>query len=75
MSKDERNTETAQTTSMLKTKNIHSRFTDKNVGFDKRSDQYSENEYVELSQKFSTLTDGKFFKNELNANQDHNHKN
>lgn len=50
---------------MVKTKNnVGSRFTDtKNMGFDKRSDQYSDNEYVELSQKFSTLTDGKFFKN------------
>lgn len=51
---DERATETPQTTSMLKIKNL---------GFDKRSDHFSENEYVELSQKFSTLTDGKFFKN------------
>lgn len=30
-------------------------------GFDRRSDHYSESEYIELSQKFSTLTDGKFF--------------
>lgn len=45
---------------MLKTKNLGSRFGDtRNVGFDKRSEQLSENEYVEMSQKFSTLTDGK----------------
>jgi hypothetical protein len=50
---------------MMKTKlNMGSRFTDtKNMGFDKPSDNCSDNEYVELSQKFSTLTDGKFFKN------------
>lgn len=30
-------------------------------GFDRKSDHYSESEYIELSQKFSTLTDGKFF--------------
>ena len=55
---------------MLKTKNFVSRFTDtKNGNFDKRSDNFSDNEYVELSQKFSTLTDGKFFKNELGSNQ------
>ena len=56
---------------MVKTKNnMGSRFTDtKNMGFDKRSDHYSDNDYVELSQKFSTLTDGKFFKNELGTHQ------
>lgn len=63
---DQRNTDTPQTTSMLKTKNFGSRFTDtKNMGFDKRSDNCSDNQYIELSQKFSTLTDGKFFKNLL----------
>ena len=55
----------------MKTKNFCSRFTDtKNGGFDKRSDHFSENEYVELSQKFSTLTDGKFLKNELGSYQE-----
>jgi hypothetical protein len=56
---------------MLKTKlNTAKHFSDtKNMGFDKRSsDHYSDNEYVELSQKFSTLTDGKFFRNELANN-------
>ncbi len=36
-------------------------------GFDRKSDHYSESEYIELSQKFSTLTDGKFF-NRATAN-------
>lgn len=72
----ERATETPQTTSMLKTKNFGSRFTDtKNMGFDKPSEQFSENEYVQLSQKFSTLTDGKFFKNELGMNNQGEPKN
>jgi hypothetical protein len=30
----------------------------------------SDSEYVELSQKFSTLTDGKFFRGEANARTD-----
>ena len=73
---DERSIETPQTTSMIKTKNFGNRFTDtKNMGFDKPSDHYSENEYVELSQKFSTITDGKFFKNPLGSNHELNQKN
>lgn len=34
-------------------------------GFDRKSDHYSESEYIELSQKFSTVTDGKFFNRPL----------
>lgn len=65
---------------MIKTKlNTAKHFSDtKNLGFDKRSsDHYSDSQYVQLSQKFSTLTDGKFFKNELanNCSNDNLRKN
>lgn len=56
---------------MFKTKNNEQSKEGKNKGFDRKSDHYSDSEYIELSQKFSTLTDGKFFKNEtpmLNKN-------
>lgn len=34
----------------------------RNKGFDIKSDNYSDSEYAEMSQKFSTVSDGKFFK-------------
>lgn len=47
---------------MFKTKNnLGTKFSETKHP-DRRSDNYSDSEYVELSQKFSTLTDGKFFK-------------
>lgn len=71
---EQRNTESAQTT-LFKTKNnLVSKFNEsKNRGFDRKSDHYSDSQYVQLSQKFSTLTDGKFFKNEQGSNQQDNH--
>lgn len=52
-------------TSLFNTKNnLVNKFNEsKNKGFDKRSEIYSDSDYVELSQKFSTVTDGKFMKN------------
>lgn len=52
-----RKIESAETT-LFKTKNnLASRFNDSNnKGFDHKSDHYSDSDYVELSQKFSTLT-------------------
>lgn len=65
---------------MIKTKlNTAKHFSDtKHLAFDKRSsDHYSDSQYVQLSQKFSTLTDGKFFKKELvnNFSNDNPRKN
>jgi hypothetical protein len=40
---------------------------DSKKGFDHRSDLHSDSDYVELSQKFSTVAEGKFFKTELNS--------
>ena len=68
---NERNIESAQTT-MFKTKNNLAKFNEsKNKGFGGKSDHYSDSEYIELSQKFSTVTDGKMFKNELGSQQIH----
>jgi hypothetical protein len=64
MSKHEggRSVDTPNTISMFKTKNnLGTKFSETKHP-DRRSDNYSDSEYVELSQKFSTLTDGKFFK-------------
>ena len=41
----------------------------KNKGFDRKSDHCSDSDYIELSHKFSTVTDGKFFKNERASQQ------
>jgi hypothetical protein len=47
---------------MFKTKNnLGSKFSETKHP-DRKSDHYSDSEYIELSQKFTTLTDGKFFK-------------
>lgn len=63
---EERSVDTPQTVSMFKHSNANAKFSEtKNQRFEGRSDQYSDSEYVELSQKFSTLTDGKFFRHEL----------
>ena len=49
---------------MFQTKNnLAKKLTEtKNKGFDLKSENYSDSEYAEMSQKFSTLSDGKFFK-------------
>lgn len=68
---EERSVDTPQTVSMFKPSHPNGKFSEtKNQRFEGRSDQYSDSEYVELSQKFSTLTDGKFFRNELVCNLD-----
>lgn len=67
---ESRHIESAQTT-LFKTKNnLASKFNEsKNKGFDRKSDICSDSDYIELSNKFSTVTDGKFFKNELASQQ------
>lgn len=64
---NERKVESAQTT-LFKTKNNlatkkNGLNESKNAGFDRKSDHHSDSEYFQLSQKFTTVTDGKFFKN------------
>lgn len=50
-------------TSMFKTNDqLVRNHNETNKGFGIKSDHYSDSEYVERSQKFSTITDGKFFK-------------
>lgn len=48
---------------MFQTKNKLANKAPPSKGFDVKSDNYSDSDYAEFSQKFSTLSDGKFFKN------------
>ena len=62
---ESRNTDTPQTVSLYKPQGYSSKFIEtRNQKFGGCSEQYSDSEYVELSQKFSTLTEGKFLRRE-----------
>ena len=59
---DDRNTGTPQTVSLYKPEGYSRKFIETRNQIGGGSEQYSDSEYVELSQKFSTLTEGKFFR-------------